>query len=485
LYNNYSSDPVYSNFSTGGIEIMNGIKVFKDTVQNKPMIAYNSPIKASEIMLGIGELGGTDYPIYGLGLKKETSGNISPAGTDPISIHGGWYYNSVDYGNVSFSAYKSFLEDAGLYLLINDVGNMVVNHSDIEIASTGADANVVSNGIYDFILSYYNPSASGATEADNAGKDLLPRWSSSLGAKFDGLSAGSGSARNVGGTDMTNSLRKVAATGKTGEPNNDFKGNITIPMVVYMSNNGVTEFANTNILGNYDQCPLISFKGLTSTPTRNIGLIGDYYDMSASLTGSLKKSGVLDIVGTLPERIGRNNSADMKVLNIWNDVTRETNIQRVPVAFVKGNGAVNIATGATAGDNNDGNADVIVYSNKYIGTPDSTLKPHHRAFMVGDTPKFTGDIGSDDYKGSSPNSAIPSLDESAWIDYANNGGTPPANLASSYADLSADRKITESEFASLQTALIPADSPAHMVWTPRRTLEAILPNLGNRKEYGA
>ncbi|MCL2443786.1 MAG: hypothetical protein FWD13_10045, partial [Treponema sp.] len=39
------------------------------------------------------------------------------------------------------------------------------------------------------------------------------------------------------------------------------------------------------------------------------------------------------------------------------------------------------------------------------------------------------------YRGSTPGNAIPNLDENAWIDFANNGGAVPANLASNYTAL--------------------------------------------------
>jgi hypothetical protein len=133
LYSAYSSASVYSNFGTGGIEIMDGIKVFKDSGDNKPMIAYNRPIKIAKIALGTGNQYGASYTFHVLGLKKESSGSISLEGST-IEIYGGvngtWTY---DNNSIDFTTYEAFLEEAGLY----PSGTMLPDHSKITIESAG------------------------------------------------------------------------------------------------------------------------------------------------------------------------------------------------------------------------------------------------------------------------------------------------------------------------------------------------------------
>jgi hypothetical protein len=170
LYGDYSTS-TYSDFNTGGIEIMNGIKIFKHVSDNKYMIAYNRPIKTSKVALGAGNIWGVNYPFHGFGLKKEANGTISPENGN-IEIYGGkngiWNY---DDNIISFTVYETFLKEAGLY----PSATLKPDHSKIAINALGTDdKNIMSNGIYDFILWYYNPAPSGATANDEALAELIP-----------------------------------------------------------------------------------------------------------------------------------------------------------------------------------------------------------------------------------------------------------------------------------------------------------------------
>jgi hypothetical protein len=189
LYDAYSSASVYTSFDDiNGMEIMNGIKVFKSPTDNKPMIAYNREIKVSNVALAGYASTQKAYTFHGLGLKKEANGHISSNGSNPILITGGYqegadfYYN---VNNVSFTNYANFLEEAGLY----PSGTMLPDHSKITIEAAGSNGtNIMANGIYDFILAYYNPKSDGAVEGADL-KARLPQWPAS-GLTLDGSANG-------------------------------------------------------------------------------------------------------------------------------------------------------------------------------------------------------------------------------------------------------------------------------------------------------
>jgi hypothetical protein len=171
LYSAYSSAPVYSgNFAADGIEILDGIKVFKDSSDDKPMIVYDRAIKTSEVALGVGNRYGVNYSFHGLGLKQEASGSISPV-EGSITIHGGYNGSRLyDDNTVDFTTYKNLLGEAGLY----PSENLLPDHSKVNINAAGsAGNNIAENGMYDFILAYYNPASTGATSADDALKARL------------------------------------------------------------------------------------------------------------------------------------------------------------------------------------------------------------------------------------------------------------------------------------------------------------------------
>ena len=126
---------------------------------------------------------------------------------------------------------------------------------------------------------------------------------------------------------------------------------------------------------------------------------------------------------------------------------------------IRGSGGQHITTGNFYVP--DAEAQVIIYHNKYTGTPPNNggIQPRHRAFMVDGTPKITGEhpvdgqIPSSDtaaYQGNkSTTKPIPCLDENAWLDFANGLISEPANLAANYAGLPSDYKMTQDEFDNL------------------------------------
>jgi hypothetical protein len=114
----------------------------------------------------------------------------------------------------------------------------------------------MANGIYDFILACYNPKADGTF----AGSDLSARLSSwpASGLTFDGA--------DIGGIIVGNPYRK-GSTGTSGEPNDNYVGNITVPMANYMvSNLHISEFKNTNIIRDGDKWDGIGGNNFTLAP---------------------------------------------------------------------------------------------------------------------------------------------------------------------------------------------------------------------------
>jgi hypothetical protein len=158
-----------------------------------------------------------------------------------------------------------------------------------------------------------------------------------------------------------------------------------------------------------------------------------------------------------------NDVTTARYLNLWPNpnVSRETNIMLFPVVTIRGSGGEFVTTGDASAQT--AAANVIIYHSKYGVEPNNIgAQPDHRAFMVRDAisgdlvPKITGGSVPNEntawYQGDYPAGPIPCLDENAWIDFANNGGTPPANLADNYAGLSSDYKMTQPEWDTLENA---------------------------------
>jgi hypothetical protein len=435
--NGYPSDRnLYDSYTLSETQIINGIMIVKDTF-GKYVMVYDRNLKIKDVIVN------QAAPLHGTGLRKGT-GNILPYNEwGSVIIHAGYFYGTGTASSFDdFVIYKEFMEEAGLYpSASNDIRPM----NNVKITSAGSNTNVMANGIYDFILAYYNP------DKDGGGQDLrdsLPVWPSGL--TFDGGDNGGVSTRTIGGVPSGNPYRK-GTDGVSGMPNEDFVGSITVPMANYMKDVlKISEFKNTNIIGDVNKWTdgndvSIGGSNIRLIPTTNISLIGDYSSLYGLVT---QETGVLDIKGSLPQRIMLFSGTGM-YLNIWQDVLRETNILDFPVVTVRGTGGNLITTGSPLAPNCE--AKVIIYYNKYTGTPNATLKPHHRAFISDGIPKITGsDITSNAaYLGSDSNKLIPELDESKWIKAANGEIATPPNLAASYADLPASWKMTQAEFDSL------------------------------------
>jgi hypothetical protein len=337
LYAIYSSASVYSDFSSGGIEIMNGIKVFKHS-GGKYMIAYDRLIKASEVALGVGNQYGANYSFHGLGLHKEANRSIEPVGNH-ILIHGGYQIDlTYNNNNIDFTTYKTLLEEAGL----SPTSTMKPEHK-VVISGPGTNGpNTASNGIYDFILAYYNPGADGTFE----GSDLsarLPAWPTS-GLTFDGSALPPGlSSRNIGGTTADSMSRKGARetsgtpathVAQGGQPRGDFINNITVPMANYLvSSLHIGEFRNTNIVGDAEKWSNYSISQFHLIPCTNIGLIGNYSGVNT--LSEWQGHGVLDIVGTLPQFI----SMVHDYYNLWSNVLNETRVNSsTSIVYLHGSG---------------------------------------------------------------------------------------------------------------------------------------------------
>ena len=420
--------------------LMNGVKVSHDSIDNKYVIVYERDLKVSRPVWQNNN-DGVEVPFHGFGLEKDKNGSIAPFNNGRSIVFGGnWREenNNDYYSRVSdWVAYESALKEAGLHPSQKDTsGNPIrLDHSRVQVNGITGPTNVVSNGLYDFILAYYNPAPTGTP--DDGLKALLPDWKIS-GLSFDGYAkdssgyiknAGkytpvlpeSGTSRNIGGIIAASGERKASSAGVYGsvgsgyngqayeknEPRVDFVSSITYAMAKYLAEKlNIHKISNTNIIGNY--LWWVGDKFYT-----NVAFIGDY----SSLDGiPMKTHGVIDIKGPLPKQI-IDNAAEAKYLNIWSNISRETNIFDFPIAVLRGSGGENITTGSYLTPGSE--AKVIIYHNKYTGTPpkNSDAQPHYRAFMVGATPKITGgSIPSDNtpaykYQGNQPTKPIPGLDE--------------------------------------------------------------------------
>jgi hypothetical protein len=491
LYTAYSSAPDYSSFSGDGIEIVNGIKVFKDSTDHKYMIAYDRPIKASEVALGVGNqyVSNSNISFHNFGLKKEANGNISPIDNNPILIHGGHSAGSNYLNNaIDFTTYKSLLDEAGL----SPTSTMKPEHKVVISGPGAAGPNVAENGMYDFILVYYNPGANDTGAHDRA---RLPSWPTS-GLTFDGAAAlpAGVTSRNIGGQTADSMSRKGAAitsgtpathVANPGEPRTDFINNITVPMANYLiSDLHVSGFKNTNIIGNADKWSNYSNSQFHLIPTTNIGLIGNYGDVIN--LSEWQGHGVLDIVGTLPQFISMTHD----YYNLWSDVSRETSVNKGSnVVYLHGSGGEYIV----AGDSNDQIRASVVISKRYTNAPSgyaATYKPYYRAFFDVSNPddvRLTGP-GSDfdaKYLGSNSAQPIPALDEAVWI-AAGNSGTMPSNLAANYSALSSTYKlINQAELDGFNVSVAAPAQPSNirLAGGSRAAIEAVLPSKPKKSRF--
>ncbi|MDR1955580.1 MAG: hypothetical protein LBQ30_01845, partial [Treponema sp.] len=441
---------LYSSYPTDSdTMLLNDIKVSRNASNNKYVLIYNRALRISRPVWQENS-DNEPAPFHGFGLIKGTNGSIAPISGDwgNISILVGQEAEEINthlyYPTVSnWAAYETALKEAGLH----PTDGVLLNHGNVMVQNAGANVNIANNGMYDFILAYYNPKADGSFPAGASDlKDRLPNTRGvKIGLAFDGsaaLPAGI-SSRNIGGQTADSLSRKGAreTTGtpafhvaNTGEPRADFVGHITVPMANYLKSTLlVPEFKNTNIIGDADQWDNIDANNreiLDLVPTINVGLIGNY---DIAIRGNLR--GVTDIKGTIPEVIGPGSNPLGGYLNLWNNVSRETFINAFAVVYARNSGDEKIVTGVVG--HPDAYSKVIIHSNKYDKAnlvPDAAgvLKPYHRAFLDGATPKITPTTDSSidaAYRGldTSGAEAVPPLDEASWINAANaNNGAAPA-----------------------------------------------------------
>ncbi|MCL2766946.1 MAG: chitobiase/beta-hexosaminidase C-terminal domain-containing protein, partial [Peptococcaceae bacterium] len=458
---------LYKDYSNPETILMVGITVYRES-NNKYMIVYSRDLKVSQLVWQNNSIG-FEAPFRGFGLKKdvESGGTFMPfiSGDGVVFAgHSSEETNPNQFPVVSdWRAYDSALKEAGLHPSQKDAASNPIrlDHRRVRVDGITGSTNIMSNGIYDFALGYYNPTPTGTVPADF--RELMPNWRPSLTSQltFDGYAKNSTGAyvmsngqytpalpegvtsRNIGGVIRTSPDRKAVSDGngyRKDEPREDFIGSVTYTMAKYMDEKlGITAFHNTNIIGDWS-----IWNGLRQY--NNVALIGDY---SSQYSISMNSQGVIDIKGPLPKLI-MNDGTNARYLNIWDNVSRETNIFDFPVAVIKGSGGEFITTGFDLAPT--AVARVIIYHNKYNSMPlaNGGLQPHHRAFVVNGTPKVTGGsipiTNTGWYQGTRPANPVPNLDERAWIDFANNGGTAPENLAANYEGLAAEFRMTQAEW---------------------------------------
>jgi hypothetical protein len=425
-------------------------------------------------------------PYYHFGVKQGSdNGRLSPLSgdwEDSEVLYADDYSGSVSDGfNISnLAEYEAALKENGLH----HSQGVLVNQSKVRIAlpAAGSDTNIMSNGIYDFILAYYNPAPDYDAAAHETrdpvytylvtytdGRKYLPQWPAS-GLTFDGLVLPTGlTSRDIGGITANNSTeRKAAADGtyaasasaaiaanggtaayEKGMPRVDYVGNLTVPMANYLvSNLHVTKFKNTNILGDGNQWDIYNAmtRNLPLPPIVNVGFIGNY-NMTA-FNGNMK--GVIDITGISSNNIQQSGSHGA-YLNLWTIYNNPYNIfNKFSIVHIRDkNAAINTINTINPWDTAATPADVIIYSKRYsptdVDSEATLLRPKYRAFVNSlGLVKLTDAANSsfaEKYRGSDATKPVPVLDEAAWIT-AGNSGTTPDNLASNYAALSSQYKWT-------------------------------------------
>jgi hypothetical protein len=456
--------------------IMDGITISKhSTDPTKYVIEYTRALTVSRPVWQ-NNTNGDDAPFIGFGLKKGVDVNISVFGSG--AVQGGRYFDTEGESLYSrpvvndFATYETALEEAGLH----PSDGVLLNHSRVKISSAGTgDTNVMSNGMYDFILAYYNPASDydGSDAGTEAGKARLPSWLDS-GLTFDGLALPDGVAsRNIGGAVANSMSRKGDArtsgvpasyASAAGEPRADFVNSITVPMANYMvSNLHISEFKNTNIIGDGDKWSSIAYSNLSLIPTTNVGLIGDYSNIG-TLGGIFK--GVTDIKGKTPTYIGQDDSTVRGYIDLWH-IQNNMGINNFYVISIKDLDGIQYFNKDDPGWSIYNPANVVIYPKKYgtsvINGESVFLKPKYRAFLDGPTaqtgtpkimPVDSSFTDSSYYKGTvvsasgAPN--VYPLDEASWINAANNNGAAPAVDTYSNAP-----KLNATSFGSISVSAAP------------------------------
>ncbi|MDR1901113.1 MAG: hypothetical protein LBQ88_02355, partial [Treponema sp.] len=152
---------LYAGYSqTTPTQLIDGISVSYEN--NKYSIINNRALQVSSLVWHNAKVNGSDSPaapFANFGLKKGT-GDISLSANAYVS--GGAVYEDQNPNSQypivdNFTAYRNALAEAGLL----PAQNKLLDHSKVQIQAAGAEANVAANGMYDFILAYYNPKSDG------------------------------------------------------------------------------------------------------------------------------------------------------------------------------------------------------------------------------------------------------------------------------------------------------------------------------------
>jgi hypothetical protein len=158
----YDTHKAANKFTDAGVEIMSGIRVARDGSDGKYKIVYGRNIKVGELTYN--NNASSQWLAIGIGLAKEGTGTIIPDAD--IKIHEGGrdgVYAGVKISN--FATYIALLDSINANLIKTGVRS---DNSSVQITSVGSNFNVISNGIYDFVLACYNPAADASYEGDRA-----------------------------------------------------------------------------------------------------------------------------------------------------------------------------------------------------------------------------------------------------------------------------------------------------------------------------
>jgi hypothetical protein len=455
-------------------QLMDGIKVSKDSSDNKRVIVYDRALKVSSVVWQDNAAFSFPRSFHGFGLKVGTGTVLPESDWGSVGVLGG---DCLEYGPKNstyypvannWTDYESAMAEAGLH----PSQGVKLDHSRVVINSASTNSNVAANGMYDFILAYYNPNADGSVAGSGLSASL-PSWPAS-GLAFDGLDLPSGiTSRNIGGITAASSDRKASAAGsygtagggynnqsfQAGEPRVDFVGNLTVPMANYVKSSlNVSSFANTNIIGDGDKWDsyISASSDIVLPPVTNVGLIGDYNGLVVNNRLGGRIRGILDITGTAPNTL--DNDSINGYLNLWN-IIGDMGVNRFYVISIKAQTAIQYVNKGGIWSSNPNPANVIIYPAKYnsaiINNEVSYLKPRHRAFFDGITPKITPTTNTSinvEYRGTDTTGSqqVPPLDEASWIDAANANNV--AGAAPAFSSYSAVPKWDATAFNAVPVA---------------------------------
>jgi hypothetical protein len=476
--NTYHEDIIrdlYAEYDLSGvaeITLMNGISIKKDTRDGKKILEYARPITID----GAPYINDAIITFSGFGIRQAEGGSVSPAGgkTWGDVVIGGLNGDSWTYRAPNWSNYLEDLARAGLSPIQKWNGSALAANNDAVSDKpypkhnmyvsydAGEDKNIMANGMYDFVLAYYNPDSSGVVQ----GADLRACLISISGSRpiFDGAGVPAIAVpdRVVAGINNGSALSWTGSRKTGGDISGGYRGNITTAMARYLQDGlYISEFKNANIYGDYNAASGVQF-GNSGTFT-NVGLVGNY--SGAVLDDTFYNDtykGVLDIKGNAPRVItNRTRGGYLKFIGNASDNRMYENF--VIVDLTK---ATNVGNVGLNNNTSIDKAELIIFGAKSQASSISAggyNTPTYRAFQQdgGTVRKYAPSSGLGDSKYQSPNNPIgngrPRLDESDW-----EAAGSAASYVSPVMTVTTNEVWAATDFTNGTIALSPAPSGVYL-----------------------